>query len=86
VVGDNVCHSLGVCGRTRAAAPDGVMHLCQFVGDSVGNVGTGGCSAVSTQDDTVFEVDRHAVGLLMGCLEMVIRELQLNSHRGSEAR
>ena len=37
------------------------MHLCQFVGDSVGNVGSGGGSAVGAEDDSVLEVDRHAM-------------------------
>ena len=86
MVGDNVGHSLGVCGGTRSAAPDGVVHLCQFVGDSVGNVGTGGCSTICTQNDSVFEVDGHAVGMLMVMFrDGKVRELQLNSHRGSQA-
>ena len=86
MVGDDVGHSLGVRGGTRSAAPDGVVHLCQFVGDSVGNVGTGGCSTVRTQDDSVFEVDSHAVGTLVAMVaDGKVRELQLNLHRGSQA-
>jgi hypothetical protein len=29
------------------AAPDRVVHLCELVGHSVGDVGAGGCSGIS---------------------------------------
>lgn len=66
VVGDDVGHSLSVGGRARSAAPDGVMHLCQFVGDSVGDVSTSGCSAVGTENNTIFEVDSHTDRIVNG--------------------
>lgn len=60
VVLDNVCNGLGVCGGTGSAAPDGVVHLGELVGDTVGNVSAGGGSAVCAEDDSVLEVDGHA--------------------------
>jgi hypothetical protein len=46
VVLDNVCHCLRVCCRTRTAAPDCVMHLCELVCDSICNVCARGRPAV----------------------------------------
>lgn len=50
------------------------MHLCQFVGDSVGNVGSGGGPAIGAEDDTVLEVDRHAMIQSEGVREMGERQ------------
>jgi 20S proteasome alpha/beta subunit len=88
-VADIVSYHLNMYGVTNAEAPTTQVaaSLFQelFVGDSVGNVGTGGCSTVRTQDDSVFEVDSHAVGTLVAMVaDGKVRELQLNLHRGAE--
>jgi hypothetical protein len=62
--------------------------LCQFVGDSVGNVGSGSGSAVRTENDTVLEVDGHAMVRLEGVRRGRNGEKRAPaySHRGSQAR
>ena len=60
VVLDNVCNCLGVCGRAGSATPDGIVDLSEFVRNTVGNVSTGGGSAVCAEDNTILEVDGHA--------------------------
>lgn len=84
MVGDDVCHGLGVGGRAGTAAPNGVVHLCQFVGDSIGNVGTGGGSAVRAENYAILEVDCHAV-FDEKLSRMVRPEAPVYSHRGSQA-
>ena len=37
------------------------MHLCEFVGDAVCDVCSGGGSRVGAQDDTILEGDGHTV-------------------------
>lgn len=61
MVGDNIGHSLSVGSGARSAAPDGVVHLCQFVRDSVRNVSTGSRPTVRTENHTILEVDCHAI-------------------------
>lgn len=46
LVGNDICNRLGVGGGARAATPDCVVNLGKLVGDTVGNVGTGGGSGV----------------------------------------
>lgn len=46
VVLNNVRDGLCVCCGSRSATPDGVVDLCELVGDSVRDVGSGRCSAV----------------------------------------
>lgn len=57
-VSDGLC----VGGRARSAAPDCVVHLGQFVGDAVCDVGAGSCAGVGAEDDTFGECDGHAGG------------------------
>lgn len=60
MVMDNVGHSLCVGSGARPAAPDGVVDLCEFVGDAIRNVGPRGRPAVGGEYDTILEVDGHA--------------------------
>ena len=46
LVGNNICNRLCVGGGARAATPDCVVNLGKLVGDTVGDVGTGGGSGV----------------------------------------
>ena len=62
MVGDNISYRLCVGSGSRTAAPDGIVHLCQFVGDSVRNIGSCGGTAIGTENNSVFEVDGHTVG------------------------
>lgn len=83
MVRDNVGHGLGVGRRPGSAAPDGVVHLCQFVRHPVGNVGTGGCSTVGAQNNAILEVDCHAGGWLAAGKQSV--SSSEDSHRGTQA-
>lgn len=60
MVRNNVRHGLCISGRTGSATPDGIMDLCELIGDSIGNVSTGRCPTVRPQYNTVLEVYRHA--------------------------
>ena len=62
----DVGDGLSVGGGARAAAPDCVVDLGQFVRDAVGDVGAGGGARVGAKDDTVGEVDGHAVRWVRG--------------------
>ena len=64
MVAHNICHCLSVCSRTGSTAPKGVMDLCQFVGDSIGDVCSGGRPTVCAQDHTILEVDGHTGGFV----------------------
>ena len=61
----DVGDGLGVSRAAGPAAPDCVMHLCQFIGYAVGDVGTCCGSGVGTEDYTVGEGDCHS-GWLLG--------------------
>jgi len=56
----DVGHGLRVGGRPGPAAPDGVVHLGQFVRDAVCDVAACCRAAVGAQDDAVGEGDGHA--------------------------
>ena len=72
VVLHDVGDGLGVGGGARAAAPDGVVDLGEFVGDAVGDVGAGGGAGVGAEDDAVGEVDGHAVWWAEGLEEVKV--------------
>ena len=61
-----VVHDIGdglrVGGGAGPAAPDCVVHLGQFIGDAVSDVGAGGGAGVGAEDDALGEGDGHAGG------------------------
>ena len=69
----NVGDGLGICGGAGSAAPDGVVNLGELVCYSIRDVCAGGCSAVCSEDDTVFKVDGHAVRTLDNASDSVAR-------------
>jgi len=73
VVSDNVRHSLCVSGGSGSTAVDAIVHLCQLVRHTVGNVGACGGTRVSAHNDTTIEGDgknrgSHAVLSILGVL------------------
>ena len=53
-VSDVIGNSLCVCSRSRAATVDVVMDWCQFVGNTVGNIRSGGGARVSADHHTAI--------------------------------
>jgi len=60
VIVHNISNSLCIGRGTRAAAPDGVVDLCQFVCYTVCDVGAGGGTGVGAENDALVECDSHA--------------------------
>lgn len=66
VVRNDVSHCLCVCSRTGSTTPDSIVDLRQFIRDSIGNIGSGGSSAVGSQYHSILEVDCHT-----GCCQYI---------------
>lgn len=57
----NVGDGLGVSGGPGSAAPDCVVYSGELVGYTVGNVCASRCAGIGSEDNAVFECDRHTV-------------------------
>lgn len=57
----NVSDGLGVGGGPGSAAPDCVVYSGELVGYTVGNVCASRCAGIGSEDNAVFECDRHTV-------------------------
>lgn len=69
----DIRNGLGVRCGAGSAAPYRVVHLCEFIGDTVGDVGTGGGAGVGAEYDSVGKVDSHAAEKWLESLDPVGR-------------
>mmetsp|Transcript_5635 Transcript_5635/g.10191 ORF Transcript_5635/g.10191 Transcript_5635/m.10191 type:complete len:209 (-) Transcript_5635:48-674(-) len=75
VMADVIRQCLGVGGGARAAAPNVIVQLGDFVGSAVSDIGAGGYAGVGAKDDASIELHRHdgctrrdLAGFEMACL------------------